>query len=350
MDFDRVLASLGGIASTTQLTAAGITAHYVKRAVDEQRAIRIRQGWVSAPGAPDDAVRAIRVGGFLTCVSALRLQRVWCAPSTGLHVRVDRHANHLASPDDRAQPLASYPRPEVTLHRSFVTDRLRSDLAIDTVESALLHAALCQSRDNAVVLFDSVLNLRLGSLDWLTRRAATLTARHREVLRLVDAASQSGLESKARLRLRALGIPYRSQVHIDNVGRVDLLIGDRLVLELDGREWHTSEAAFAEDRRRDLILNERGYYVLRLTYAQVMFEWPRVESLIRALVGRREHRWSARHRRAGLCTAVTQSSARSRSVQDSRPAAARADDSRMPARLASDSAMPARLAGEDRVF
>ncbi|RFA16047.1 hypothetical protein B7R22_04740 [Subtercola boreus] len=128
-------------------------------------------------------------------------------------------------------------------------------------------------------------------------------------MRLADGSAQSGLESKARLRLYALGIPHRSQVYFGGVGKVDLVIGDRIVLELDGREWHSTPAAFAEDRRRDLILTERGRHVIRLTYAQVMFEWPRIEGLLRELVARREHRWGARHRRAGLAPPITQSAA-----------------------------------------
>lgn len=88
--------------------------------------------------------------------------------------------------------------------------------------------------------------------------------RYRDYLQFVDPSAQSGLEPKARLGLRALGISYRSQVEIDGVGDVDLLIGDRL------------------------------------TYDQVMDEWDRVIAVIRALVGRGEHRWATQHHRAGL--------------------------------------------------
>ncbi len=108
------------------------------------------------------------------------------------------------------------------------------------------------------------------------------------------------METKARLGLRALGISYRSQVAIDGVGKVDLLIGDRLVLEVDGEEWHSGAEAYAVDRERDLRLVELGYSVIRLTYDQVMDEWDRVIAAIRALVGRDEHRWKTRHHRAGL--------------------------------------------------
>jgi len=52
---------------------------------------------------------------------------------------------------------------------------------------------------------------------------------------LVDPGCGSGLETLARLHLRRRHIRVRSQVHIPPVGWVDLLIGGRLVLELDSR-------------------------------------------------------------------------------------------------------------------
>jgi very-short-patch-repair endonuclease len=127
-----------------------------------------------------------------------------------------------------------------------------------------------------------------------------LPAKYAPYLDLVDMSAESGLETKARLRLRALGIPYRAQVRISRVGYVDLLVGERLVIELDGEAWHSGPIAYSEDRRRDLELMRQGFVVMRLSFAQVMSEWALVESVIRAIVARREHLWSTRHRRDGL--------------------------------------------------
>ena len=83
----------------------------------------------------------------------------------------------------------------------------------------------------------------------------------------------------------------RTQVEISGVGRVDVLIGERLVLELDGRGFHDDDHSFEEDRRRDLELHRLGYVVIRLSYRQVMEQWPRAEQVIRVLVQRRDHMW-----------------------------------------------------------
>jgi very-short-patch-repair endonuclease len=79
------------------------------------------------------------------------------------------------------------------------------------------------------------------------------------------------------------------QVGIPGVGRVDLLIGDRLVLEVDGRAFHSSTPDFARDRERDLTLAGLGFRVLRLSYGQVVADWPASEAAIRAVVDAGEH-------------------------------------------------------------
>ncbi|MDR6905382.1 very-short-patch-repair endonuclease [Agromyces sp. 3263] len=83
------------------------------------------------------------------------------------------------------------------------------------------------------------------------------------------------------------------QVVIDGAGRVDILVSDRLVIEVDGRAFHTG-TAFDEDRRRDFELVTRGYLVLRLSYRQVVHDWDRTCAGILALVARNEHLWSGR--------------------------------------------------------
>ena len=78
------------------------------------------------------------------------------------------------------------------------------------------------------------------------------------------------------------------------------LKGDRFVIEADGREWHEGGSAFHADRIRDLALLRLGYVVIRVSYPLIMSEWMLVELSVRALIGRREHLWSATHRREGL--------------------------------------------------
>lgn len=84
-------------------------------------------------------------------------------------------------------------------------------------------------------------------------------------------------------------IGFRQQVDIPGVGRVDFLLGIRLVVEVDGAEFHTSRPSFEEDRRRDAVLSALGYRVLRFSYVQVERNWDQVAASILAALARGDH-------------------------------------------------------------
>jgi len=78
----------------------------------------------------------------------------------------------------------------------------------------------------------------------------------------------------------------RRQVKIAPVGRVDFVFGDRLVVEIDGYEYHSSRDDFESDRRRDAMLSALGYRVLRFSHRQVMDRWTEVETAVLAAISR----------------------------------------------------------------
>src|SRR4051794_14421144 len=100
MDISTSLTAHGGIAHLADLTRDGVTATQRTAAVAEGRVIRVRNGWFALPDAPPDRVRAIRIGGRLSCVSALADHGLWVMPDERLHVSVAAHAARLTSPHD----------------------------------------------------------------------------------------------------------------------------------------------------------------------------------------------------------------------------------------------------------
>ncbi len=64
------------------------------------------------------------------------------------------------------------------------------------------------------------------------------------------------------------GISLRAQQNIGRY-RVDFLANDRLVVEVDGRQYHDNESTFYSDRERDQYLQLNGYRVIRLTAKQI---------------------------------------------------------------------------------
>jgi very-short-patch-repair endonuclease len=125
-----------------------------------------------------------------------------------------------------------------------------------------------------------------GGLRWLRRR---LPVEMRWLVAFARSDADSGLESLIRLRLHRLGISVRTQIFIDRVGEVDFVIGDRLIIEADGRENHEREREQVKDLRRDALAASAGYTPLRFSYALIVREWPLVEAAILGMMARRAH-------------------------------------------------------------
>lgn len=157
---------------------------------------------------------------------------------------------------------------------------------------ALDEVANCLPRLDAVCVIDSALHSGMVSIGDLRSRA---TGRSAKLLARCSASAESGTESVFRVRALDAGFSVRSQVELPG-SRVDFLFGERLIVEVDGSEHHAGPEAFRSDRERDAWHAALGYYVVRLTYAQVVSRWHEVESLLYLLHGRGEHLWPARMR------------------------------------------------------
>ena len=116
------------------------------------------------------------------------------------------------------------------------------------------------------------------TLEELGRRGRPGTTRFRELLE--DVAPGSGVpESVMEERMLALlsegglpmptlqmPLPWRSPTK----GRVDFAYEDaRVIVECDGRRWHTTMEAFESDRRRDNLAQLNGWRVLRFTWSDL---------------------------------------------------------------------------------
>jgi len=267
--------------------AAGVSMSQIRGAIARGEVRRIRKGWLTTPDASAEVVRAVSLGGRLACVSAARLLGLWTLTREELHLGRPAHSGRANR--DAAGVVEHWTSPSWAIAEP-----------VESIAVLVRQVILCCSREEAIAIIDSALNKRLITVSRLARVLRTLPQKYVSILNEVDAVSESGLESLCRFRLKNLGVSIRSQMSILGVGRVDLLIGDRLVLEADGQSWHDGGAAFHSDRTRDLALHRLGYIVIRVSYVHVIDEWMLVELAVRALIGRREHLWSAAHRREGL--------------------------------------------------
>lgn len=259
-----------GVWSTAALLEAGKTTSQIRSAVAHGRLRRLRRGWFAVEGSVEPVAQAVSSGGAASCVTALRLYGVWVPEgSRSTHVRFRQRGRKGCLPYGGNPPIVS---------------------SVDDLSTAVRCAARCVDAETFVVLLDSIMHLGLASYEQLEAILIPAPARIRALMRKTDRA-EAGTETMSRLRLRRAGIRVRTQVQLTPDHRVDLLIGDRLVIECDSREFHSGWEQQAKDRKRDRELMALGYLVIRLTYHQVCFGWEAAFQDILAVVRAGRHKW-----------------------------------------------------------
>jgi very-short-patch-repair endonuclease len=283
MNIPNQVKAHGGVVSAAALHRNGVTESEIRWAVRTGTLRRIRYGWLQTADADPAVIRAVRAGGRLGCISATRHYGIWTPEHDHLHVSLPQHAGR-------------YARADVVAHWEGARWRdMRSP--IEPVDRVIRQVVECCDRDTAIAVIDSALQLRTTTLSRVASTIATLPEQHKSLLREVDARSESGYESICRARLTRLGLRPCTQASIPGVGRVDLIVGDRLLIEVDGKEWHDRADAFLADRSRDLAAHRQGFTTVRLAPSHTTSEWQWVERVIMSIVARGEHMWSARQRR-----------------------------------------------------
>lgn len=264
------------VASVQVLRRLGLSERAINDRRREGTLIRVRRGHYARPNARPDVVRAVRLGGRLTSYSALRELGAWCPPDDErLHVAVGAHARALRDPDTGA-PFQE--RPDVVVHWKGSLADSHAPGAIVPITRAIRHLPSDLDPAFVVAVLDSVLRKQLATSRQLMSEFST-SPRLGQALRLTDTRAESGSESIARIRLREAGIEAELQVRMPPY-RADLLIAGRLVIEVDGKEFHDTRSQFESDRRRAAELTRRGYRVLHFSYSQVLYSWPACLSAI----------------------------------------------------------------------
>ncbi|NDZ93588.1 DUF559 domain-containing protein [Streptomyces sp. SID6673] len=264
-----------GVASWAQLRGLGVTQSRLRRACEDGDLRLLRRGWYATRSSNTSVAAAVAAGGVVSCVSALKLHGVWIPPGPRkMHIR-GREAAHRSGAHRYCKQYAP-PEREVD--------------AVDGIRTALRHALKCLDEEGIVVVCDSILHQQLLERSDLDEVFIGAPRRIRRLLDRCDADAESGTETMVRCRLRALGMRVRVQHRITGVGRVDLLVGDRLIIEIDSVEYHDrSPEQIEKDRRRDEEAARLGYVTLRFSYRRVVNEWAQAEATVLDLVRRREH-------------------------------------------------------------
>lgn len=272
IDPQLLIDRLGGLAPGTSLQEFGVSRMRLTRSVRAGDIQRLRAGVYATSSAHPAECEAALHGGPLTCYSALDRHGVWVMTEDGPpHVWIGRRGR--AHPHAGCRCVSHYFRGASTFGK------------VDVV-TALVHLHRCEGEESFFASLESALRLRLIS-DASRRRIREALPQHARWL--VDFArtdADSGLESLLRLRMHQLGIRLDTQIVIDGVGKVDFVIDGRLIIEADGKENHDGRSNRHKDLMRDAAASAAGYETLRFDYAQIIHDWPTVQSAILAALVR----------------------------------------------------------------
>jgi very-short-patch-repair endonuclease len=267
----EALSARDGIARIDTLRRAGVTEYALRLAVRSGQVFSVRRGWVALCHADAMLVAAARRGVVLSCVTLAVRKGLWVLDASEPHVAAPPNSGHVTTSRG-------------VIHWSTPTFPRDPDSCEDTLENALILMARCQPYESALASWESALRKSLIDPGMLER--APLPPAARRLLADARPFADAGTESIFRTRLSWLNFPITPQVWI--LGhRVDFLIGDRLVIQIDG--GHHVGAQRTSDIAHDAVLKLNGYHVIRISYDQLMNQWPAVQATILAAIGQRLH-------------------------------------------------------------
>ena len=276
-----VVRAAGGVVRSRGLRELGWSDRALTNAVAQRSLIRPRNGWLAVPDADSELIRAARAGVRLTCVTQARRLGLWVLHDDAKpHVAASRHAGRVRIARD-----AGTGEPAAVVHWSTPLVPRVPGCLVDPIENVLATVAACLPFEEALAIWDSALNTGLVDLANLNR--LPLSGRARRVAQAANPFMDSGLETFVLRRLKWLRVRIAPQAWLAG-HRVDFLIGDRLILQIDG-STHTGAQRDA-DNRHDAALMLLGYHVIRVGYAQVVHDWPGVQDLIMRAIAQGLHR------------------------------------------------------------
>ncbi len=271
MDIFEYLNQTGGVARTAQLLKAGYSRRDIGRLTD-RGVTQPRRGIILAPDFGQDLAAAVRHNARLTCASA--------AGHYGLWLRNPPARLHLACNHGRGSGFSRHRTSKFDPHPA---------LPLAAVEDVVLHAIGCLPAPASTAIATSAIRLHGVPLELLKdqlggdRSRPVLTA-----LRELDLRTESIVEVDAQHLFRTNGIAFDAQVKIPGIGRVDFLIEDFLIVEVDGFAFHSTRKALRQDLARNNASTVNGYAVLRYPPEVIWFNPEQVLAEIRAVLASRK--------------------------------------------------------------
>lgn len=270
--------SLGGMAQKRQLVRRGVRDHDLTRAVRSRDVVRVRNGWYSTMQESSPELRAVRVGGRLTGISAIAAFGGWVLGDHPLHVAVHDNAGRLRTQDNRHQKLNVRSTRGVTLHWSSREQDARGSAVCVALIDALERVVLDEDFETAVAAIDWALRTEQLDLVDFETLIIRLPRERRGIRHWIDKHCDSLPESLARTRLRLSGHDIVSQQPMVGGRSIDLVVDGIAAIEVDGDKFHRDR--FDADRSKDVDITLMGLHALRPSARTVFHDWRHFERAV----------------------------------------------------------------------
>ncbi|MGI5952427.1 MAG: type IV toxin-antitoxin system AbiEi family antitoxin domain-containing protein [Brooklawnia sp.] len=257
-----------------QLAELGIRTTQLKHLMAAGQLRRVRRGWYANVFSPDDAVRAVQLGGRLGCLSACKWRGIWVPQHNDLHVMLNPGAR---KPSGGIQ--------QVQFHRL----ARACTVAVAPALESLGHVLHRHDAETALVVLESAVNLGLLHEAAARQLLSSAPARARGSVQYFSPLAQSGSETRLRLFFQRRGVAVQPQAFIPDVGQVDLLVGKSWIIEADSKAHHSAPRNVSIDCERDFNARALGYTRDRLSYEQIWQSWPRTQQWLSAVLAGRRH-------------------------------------------------------------
>jgi very-short-patch-repair endonuclease len=285
----KLAANQQGVVAAWQLVKLGFSRGWIEHQVRLGRLHRVFRG-VYSVGHANVTAQGRAMAGVLSCGPGAALSHWSAARLWGL-LQTNHAVIEVVLSSNRDGPKGVRVHRDRRLDRNDITRR--DGIPITTVPRTLLDlAAVAEPRQLRRAVNETVRQGRLSG-----RVVADLCAQHEhkkgiKAFRAVTAAlhpqtrrTRSDLEVDFLRLCRKYQLP-QPDVNIEIEGyEVDIHFpGTKLIVELDGYEFHRTRTEFDSDRRRDAHLKVKGYEVLRVSDEWLNSDARGVAMTIRALL------------------------------------------------------------------
>jgi hypothetical protein len=274
----ELVLDLGGMAQKQQLVARGVRGFHLTAAVRSGDVVRVRNGWYSTFEEEDARLRAVRVGGRLTGLSALQILGAWTFGRVPLHVSLHENAARMRKQSNRHERLRVTAPDGVVLHWDDAAVRYSGTVTSVSVADALISVISNEDFETSIAVIDWALQAQVVDTLDLYALVERLPLNRRGIVDWVDERCESLPESLTRTRLRLAGHSVESQVRLGDLQRIDLVVDGQIGIEVDGDEFHWDR--FGPDRGKDIDITLQHLHAMRPSARSVFYQWPKFAAAV----------------------------------------------------------------------